>query len=69
MSKGPVRKPKGPGVILSDSFDGYAFITSRKGELLRLDMTPDTYQHLFDAYLLLLNGASLVPLKPESPGT
>jgi hypothetical protein len=66
-----VRKSQGTSVLVMGSFEGRTFVTTRYGEVLRFDVTWETYQRLLEVYDLLRSGLSLSPTtqSPESPTT
>ncbi|WP_353642136.1 hypothetical protein [Mesorhizobium sp. WSM2239] len=64
LSKGPVRKNKGSTMIMQDTFDGRTMYTTRRGELLKFEATPENYQRLLAVYNLLLSGARVDTSRP-----
>lgn len=61
LSRGQIRKKKGAKIIISDSFEGRTFITTRKGELLRFDVTWESFDRLVEVYDLLRLGLTVKP--------
>lgn len=59
LRSGQVRKPKGSKMLMMDSFENRTFITTRKGELLRFDVTWENYQYLLEIYDLLRKGVAV----------
>lgn len=56
-------------MVLSESFEGRTFVTTRKGELLRFALTAPTYKRLFAVYELLAKGLFEAPVQPQSDQT
>lgn len=65
--KGIVQKPKGVDALVSNSFQGRTFKTTRKGEFLTLDMTWETYAKFLNVYENLIEAMS--PAPPLPPGS
>ncbi|MBD8890933.1 hypothetical protein [Roseibium litorale] len=56
LTKGPISKEKGSSIIMQNSYDGRTFITTRRGELLRLDITWDSYVKILEVYEFVIKG-------------
>lgn len=54
ISRGPLNKNRDTEVMLQDFFEGDQFMTMRKGEMLKLEIVPATYEKFLAVYELLL---------------
>ncbi|MCY0146213.1 hypothetical protein OEG84_00385 [Hoeflea sp. G2-23] len=57
INKGSLKKAKGATALIQDFFDDRTFITTRRGELLRFDVTAENYEKLLSVYKLVIQCA------------
>ncbi|RUU59886.1 hypothetical protein [Mesorhizobium sp. M2C.T.Ca.TU.002.02.1.1] len=57
-----VKAAAGSTFVIMDSFENKTFVTTRRGEILRLDITDPTYQAILAIHEMLIEG--LQPLQP-----
>jgi hypothetical protein len=69
LSSGPVVKPKGAPMMMSDCLIGRTYTGTRKGELLKFDVTWETFSAILETYNEVIASVAIAEWRPPSDRT
>jgi hypothetical protein len=66
LSSGPIEKPKGAAMIMSDSLVNRTYTSTRKGEILKFEVTWETFATVLEVYTEVIASVATDEWRPPS---